>query len=296
MTILYSDSLDDLKYEVKDIPNKVYLDYQGNLLELLNKLSQESFFSLNNENYLITNPSFLFDKKLNKEIIDKIFNTNKSIYFLVHSDKLDGLNKEIEQNKNIKKVHISKKISLKDFEQILSKYNINFPSEETKKKFYEQAYQNKFFILNEIEKLMIYSSNNQLTEEAVNKLKITLFEENIFNLFTFFFKGNKTKFLKGYESLIQQKVSPITIINAFGAQLITAIVYKTCLLKQMNSTQIFKEAKIPIFQQIKMDFIKNIKKDKLINLINNLCLLDYNTKIKKVDQYTQVKIFFLKNI
>ena len=143
---------------------------------------------------------------------------------------------------------------------------------------------------------MIYSSNNQLTEEVVNKLKITLFEENIFNLFTFFFKENKTKFLKGYESLIQQKVSPITIINAFGAQLITAIVYKTCLLKQMNSTQIFKEAKIPIFQQIKMDFIKNIKKDKLINLINNLCLLDYNTKIKKVDQYTQVKIFFLKNI
>jgi len=221
------------------------------------------------------------------------YNKNNIIIFIVNAEKLDERKKITKLiNKVGKVINFNQKSDINEISKTLLKnYNIDYKSLALIK---EKLNNQNELAYSEIEKLITYKENSNITNEDINLViseypKIDFFEfiDNIIN--------KKTKeSIKTYQELLKLKEEPIKIIVTLANQF--RLMYQAKKLNESGYTEKDIATKLgehPYRVKLAIQKSRNYSDKDLLENLKRLGEININAKKGLVDSETSLELFIL---
>ena len=149
-------------------------------------------------------------------------------------------------------------------------------------------------ISNELEKLMLYHEDKNITYNSVKLLVSRNLEDNIFNLLNAFVVNDKKTLFSIYEDFMTLNEDEMRIISAISNKLEEILHTKILINKRCSKDDIAAYFKVkPGRAYYMIEAAKKISDDVVLSLINRISELDYNIKSGKIDKKLGLQLFIL---
>ncbi len=248
---------------------------------------------------IIENAYFFTSDKVEDDVSSKLekflnnYNQNNVIIFALNNEKLDERKKLTKLIKKVAKVIEcnNKKDSKELIKDLLKDYHIDYKNiENIKNKLNNQSE----LVNSEIEKLITYKENKEITEDDINNVicdypKIDFFEfiDNIIN-------KNIKESIKTYEELLKLKEEPIKIIVTLANQF--RLMYQAKKLNQNGYSEKDIASEIgehPYRVKLAILKAKNYSDSDLLENLKKLGEININAKKGLVDSANALELFIL---
>ena len=284
--------LDKIKDPDKEI---VKMDLTVNKLDdVLEELYTCNFLS-NVRVIILYNSLFIegdasFDKEIKK--IDKYLDEKTDNVFIMIANKI-STKKSISDL--IKKVNvIETEISL---EKLVSSNLDGFKMENrTTKYFISMCHNNSEKIINELNKLKAYKSddpNKFIAYEDIDKIVFKEYDDNIFDLVNAITARNKKKALELYQRLIEKEES-VVLIASIASKIRMLYSVKVMRDEKMKPVDIAEVLGVkPQAVTITMEQCDNFTNKRLLSLLYELSNIDYKSKTSTTNIDLEFKLFLM---
>jgi DNA polymerase-3 subunit delta len=149
-------------------------------------------------------------------------------------------------------------------------------------------------INNELEKLMLYHTDKNITYQSIKLLVTKNLEDNIFNLLNAFVANDKKTLFSIYEDFMTLNEDEMRIISAISNKLEEILYTKILMNKNAGKDEIATYFKVkPGRAYYMMEAARKIKEENLKSLIKRVSDLDYNIKSGKIDKKLGLQLFIL---
>jgi DNA polymerase-3 subunit delta len=149
-------------------------------------------------------------------------------------------------------------------------------------------------ISNELEKLMLYHDDKDITYNSVKLLVSRNLEDNIFNLLNAFVANDKKTLFSIYEDFMTLNEDEMRIISAISNKLEEILLTKVLIKRRCSKEDIATYFKVkPGRAYYMMEAAKKISESTIESLVNRITELDYNIKSGKIDKKLGLQLFIL---
>ena len=270
-------------------------------LDILNEMTTVSLLG-EQRMVIITEPEFLKQTYKHNHIVDKFSNYflddyQDTILVIISGDDLDyrlKINSVLKEKAIIKKIATIEKDNLGDW--IVKKLdNEDYKIDKSAVgELIERTDGDIMQINNELEKLMLYHTDKNITYQSVKLLVTKNLEDNIFNLLNAFVANDKKTLFSIYEDFMTLNEDEMRIISAISNKLEEILYTKILMNKNAGKDEIATYFKVkPGRAYYMMEAAKKIKEDNLKLLIKRVSDLDYNIKSGKIDKKLGLQLFIL---
>ena len=270
-------------------------------LEILNEMMTISLLG-EQRMVIITNPEFLKSSYKNNNIaerfIDYFENENLDTVLLICSET--DLDYKIKINSTLKSIANIKKIASIEGNDltswITSRLSCNGYKIDTVaiEELIQRTDGDIMAINNELEKLMLYQIDKNISYQTVKLLVSRNLDDNIFNLLNAFIANDKKSLFQIYEDFMTLNEDEMRIISAISNKL-EEILYTKVLIKQRKSKD-----EIAAYFKVKpgrayymIDAAKKISDNTIKSLIERITNLDFDIKSGKIDKKLGLQLFIL---
>lgn len=171
-------------------------------------------------------------------------------------------------------------------------------TEGAKQLFLQLTGLNLTVVLNELQKLVLYTGEGQtITEEVVSLLVARSLEQNVFSLVDAVVKQDSMKAMHLYRDLLQNNEEPIKILSLLATQF--RLIYHSKLLGNQGygQQQIAQSLKVHPFRiKLALQQSKLFSEDQLQAIMKELAEADYEMKMGKMDKSLILELFFLRTV
>lgn len=148
------------------------------------------------------------------------------------------------------------------------------------------------FLTNELDKLILYQENNQITQQDIDDIIIKITEESIWDLVDATLNNNKVAMLRITNDLINQKIDPVQIYITIASQyrfLLNVILYKNNGV--LSSELASKMGVHPYRVEKALEKLTRFDERMLFTLLDSLYELDVSVKTGRsvLDRETALK-------
>lgn len=275
--------------------------------DIVNLCSDSFLFGNENKRVIVVKNAFFFSGNKNTEkflfllnFLKKEINKNVILFFFVYEDNIDTKNifyKECKKNNS----SFESLFLLKEYEwknkiviPLIKQKKINICDENVVKIISNRTKKNFASLVNEINKLKLYNDNISL--ELADKIISTSDEDNFFSFFNAFINEEKIKSIKILANILEnKKISPNTLLSMMISNFRFLYMCNFLFNKNNNYVDIAKKLKT---NEIRIKLLlkngKNIKNKNIINILNDLYLIDRNTKNGKINCQLAIELFVIK--
>lgn len=289
------------EHMIDDFNISSYNFIDSNPLEILNEVTTISLFG-EKRMVVVSNPELLKNTYKNADVVNKYINYFKSqnedtiLVFLCNFP----LNESLEINKILLSYATYKKIdeitgdNLLDWikKSCLEKgYKIDdFSANE----LIERTSSDTMSIMNELDKLMLYNNDKNITLKSVKLLVSKGLEDNIYNLLNAFLAHDSKKLLEIYDDFVTLNEDEMRIISSINNKL-EEIMYTKVLLNQgLGKEQIASYFKVkPGRAYYMIEAARKMNDYVLKDLIKRITDLDYKIKTGTIDKRLGFQLFIL---
>lgn len=149
-------------------------------------------------------------------------------------------------------------------------------------------------INNELEKLMLYHEDKNITYNSVKLLVSRNLDDNIFNLLNAFVANDKKALFSIYEDFMTLNEDEMRIISAISNKLEEILLTKVLINKKCSKDDIATYFKVkPGRAYYMMEAAKKISDNVLLSLVSRITELDCNIKTGKIDKKLGLQLFIL---
>ncbi|MGL4800547.1 MAG: DNA polymerase III subunit delta [Cellulosilyticaceae bacterium] len=153
------------------------------------------------------------------------------------------------------------------------------------------------YMMGEIEKLVGYCGEQEVTKEAIQSVCIFSLEQRVFELLKEISKKNTTTALSIYNRLIESKESPIGILVLIARQYRMLMQVKYLVKQRMPSKQIAQVVGLPFFVAKELEEESGRLTFKQLQTILDLCLeSDVAIKTGKMEQVKCIELLIMSCI
>ena len=270
-------------------------------LEILNEMMTVSLLG-EQRMVIISNPEFLKSTYKNNNIVERFIdyfeNENEDTLLLICSEtELDykvKINSVLKSKANIKKIASIEGNDLTSWitNRLSSNgYKIDSVAIE---ELIQRTDGDIMTINNELEKLMLYQTDKNISYQTVKLLVSRNLEDNIFNLLNAFIANDKKVLFQIYEDFMTLNEDEMRIISAISNKL-EEILYTKVLVKQRKSKDdiaaYFKVKPGRAYYMI--EAARKISDNTLKSLIERITNLDFDIKSGKMDKKLGLQLFIL---
>ena len=294
LKIIKERSVDDF-----NISSYNFLDSEP--LDILNEMTTVSLLG-EQRMVIITEPEFLKQTYKHNHIVDKFANYflddyQDTIIVIISEDDLDyrlKINSILKEKAIIKKIATIEKDNLSDW--IIKRLdNEGYKIDKSAVgELIERTDGEIMQINNELEKLMLYHTDKNITYQSVKLLVTKNLEDNIFNLLNAFIANDKKSLFQIYEDFMTLNEDEMRIISAISNKL-EEILYTKVLVKQRKSKD-----EVAAYFKVKpgrayymIDAAKKISDNTIKSLIERITNLDFDIKSGKIDKKLGLQLFIL---
>ena len=270
-------------------------------LEILNEMMTISLLG-EQRMVIISNPEFLKSTYKNTMIVEKFLdyfqNENEDTILVILSDSdLDyriKINAILKEKANIKKLAAIEGADLNTW--ITSRLSNNGYKIEVSAlaELVERTDGDISLINNELEKLMLYQTDKNISYNTVKLLVSRNLEDNIFNLLNAFVENDKKTLFQIYEDFMTLNEDEMRIISAISNKLEEILYTKILINKKLNKDEIATYFKVkPGRAYYMMAAAKKISDSTIMSLLERISNLDYEIKSGKIDKKLGLQLFIL---
>lgn len=303
--VLFGSEVNLIKRKINEIINKYKIEniikYDFDTVNILDILDEVNYVDLFNDKKLLIVSNFSFKKIKEieeKEFIKYIDNMNDNVIILKCIDsKLDErktLTKKLREKCSIEEI---KKLNYKELEEYVSsifKENKKKITNIQIKKILSMGEYNDDFVINEIDKLILYKiGEDEITDEDIDEVISKNPEKEIFKLTDSVLKKDIRGVFDSYKILVSADMDQIEIISNLSNQF--RLLYQVKLLSEtMNLNDItFKLKGNPYVIKKIFGNINNYTYDEILDNIYKLSTADINIKVDGMDKGKILETFFL---
>ena len=270
-------------------------------LEILNEMTTVSLLG-EERMVVISEPEFLKSTYKNTTIVDKFINyfldeNQDTIVVIITEADLDY---RIKINSVLKEKATIKKIAAIEGDNLAS-WIVNRLKNEGYKidnsavnELIERTEGDIMQLNNELDKLMLYHTDKNITYASVKLLVSRNLEDNIFNLLNAFVSNDKKSLFSIYEDFMTLNEDEMRIISAISNKLEEILYTKMLINKKLGKDEIASYFRVkPGRAYYMMEAAKKISDDNIKALIERITELDFNIKSGKIDKKLGLQLFIL---
>ena len=303
--VLFGEEVNLIKRKINEIINKYKIEniikYDYDTVNILDILDEVNYVDLFNDKKLLIVSNFSFKKikeKEEKEFIKYIDNMNENVIILKCIDsKLDerkSLTKKLREKCSIEEIKKLNYKELEDYASSIFKENKKKITNIQIKKILSMGEYNDDFVINEIDKLILYKiGEDEITDEDIDEVISKNPEKEIFKLTDSVLKKDIRGVFDSYKILVSADMDQIEIISNLSNQF--RLLYQVKLLSEtMNLNDItFKLKGNPYVIKKIFGNINNYTYDEILDNIYKLSTADINIKVDGMDKGKILETFFL---
>ena len=270
-------------------------------LEIINEMMTVSLLG-EERLVIITNPEFLKSTYKNTAIVEKFLeyfqNENEDTILVIFSDTdLESkvkINTVLKEKANIKKLASIEGADLNTW--VISRLASNGYKIESSalSELIERTDGDISLINNELEKLMLYQTDKNISFNTVKLLVSRNLEDNIFNLLNAFVANDKKALFQIYEDFMTLNEDEMRIISAISNKLEEILYTKILLNRRVSKEDIATYFKVkPGRAYYMMEAARKISDNSIKSLLNRISNLDYEIKSGKIDKKLGLQLFIL---
>lgn len=287
--------------QIEDFNISSYNFLDSEPLEILNEMTTVSLLG-EERMVVISEPEFLKSTYKNTTIVDKFINyfldeNQDTIVVIITEADLDY---RIKINSVLKEKATIKKIAAIEGDNLAS-WIVNRLKNEGYKidnsavnELIERTEGDIMQLNNELDKLMLYHTDKNITYASVKLLVSRNLEDNIFNLLNAFVSNDKKSLFSIYEDFMTLNEDEMRIISAISNKLEEILYTKMLINKKLGKDEIASYFRVkPGRAYYMMEAAKKISDDNIKALIERITELDFNIKSGKIDKKLGLQLFIL---
>jgi DNA polymerase-3 subunit delta len=289
------------KYQIDDFNISSYNFLDSNPLEILSEIKTVSLFG-EKRMVVVSNPELLKNTYKNIDVVNKYINYFKNpnldtvLVFICNfplTESLD-INQVLLANATYKVIADIKGDDLLGFIKELCNEKGYKIDDFAITELIERTSSDTSAIMNELDKLMLYNDDKNITLKSVKLLVNKGLEDNIFNLLNAFLAHDSKKLLEIYDDFITLNEDEMRIISSINNKL-EEIMYTKVLMNQgLSKDQIASYFKVkPGRAYYMMEAARKMNDSVLKDLINRITELDYKIKSGLIDKRLGFQLFLL---
>ena len=270
-------------------------------LEILNEMTTVSLLG-EERMVIISEPEFLKSTYKNNNIVEKFINyfeneNPDTILLILSNSDLDyriKINSVLKSKAQIKKITGIEGDDLATW--ITNKLKVEgYKIDSTAVlELIERTDSDIMQINNELEKLMLYQEDKNISYNTVRLLVSRNLEDNIFNLLNAFVANDKKTLFALYEDFMALNEDEMRIISAITNKIEEILYTKVLLSQRLGKDEIATYFKVkPGRAYYMMQAAKKISESSLMSLIERITDLDYKIKSGKIDKKLGLQLFIL---
>ena len=270
-------------------------------LEIINEMMTVSLLG-EERLVIITNPEFLKSTYKNSNIVERFINyfeneNTDTILVIFSESDLDyklKINSVLKSKANIKKISAIEGNDLNSW--IINRLNsFGFKIDSVAlTELIERTDGDIMLINNELEKLMLYQTDKNISYNTVKLLVSRNLEDNIFNLLNAFVANDKKTLFQIYEDFMVLNEDEMRIISAISNKLEEILYTKMLVNRRMSKDDIATYFKVkPGRAYYMIEAAKKINDNTIKNLIERIAKLDFDIKSGKIDKKLGLQLFIL---
>ena len=270
-------------------------------LEILNEMMTISLLG-EQKMVIITNPEFLKSTYKNANVVQKYIdyfeNENQDTILMICCDY--DLDYKIQINSTLKSIAKIKKISLVEGNDLSSwiverlKVNCYKIDSTAIAELIERTDGDMMLINNELEKLMLYQTDKNISYQTVQLLVSRNLEDNIFNLLNAFVANDKKSLFQIYEDFMTLNEDEMRIISAISNKLEEILYTKILVNRRVSKEDIATYFKVkPGRAYYMIEAARKISDSSIKSLIERITNLDLDIKSGKIDKKLGLQLFIL---
>lgn len=270
-------------------------------LEIINEMMTVSLLG-EERLVIITNPEFLKSTYKNSNIVERFINyfeneNTDTILVIFSESDLDyklKINSVLKSKANIKKISAIEGNDLNSW--IINRLNsFGFKIDSVAlTELIERTDGDIMLINNELEKLMLYQTDKNISYNTVKLLVSRNLEDNIFNLLNAFVANDKKTLFQIYEDFMTLNEDEMRIISAISNKLEEILYTKMLVNRRMSKDDIATYFKVkPGRAYYMIEAAKKINDNTIKNLIERITKLDFDIKSGKIDKKLGLQLFIL---
>ncbi|MDD2489989.1 MAG: DNA polymerase III subunit delta [Bacilli bacterium] len=289
-----NDDPNIVKYDMCEVTIKTIIDDACTL----SLFSDQKIIIAQNSDFLTTSKNNFNELEIN-ELIKYLNNYNKQvvIIFVVNTDKLDmrkKIVKELKQKAIVKEFKALKERELLNYARHKLQKNNYVINDKTLNLLISRVNYNLSFLVNELDKLMLYKDEEKvITEQDVKELTPASMFDNIFDLTNAVMNKDLTKILSIYQQLLTKGEEPIMMLVTLANQF--RLIYQTKRLIKLGYSErdIIIKLKVHPYR-IKLASQIKIDEEILLTYLEQLADLDLKIKTGQIDKKIGLELFFLQ--
>ena len=270
-------------------------------LEIINEMMTVSLLG-EGRMVIISNPEFLKSTYKNTTVVEKFINyfenENEYTVLVIYSDTdLDykiKINSVLKSKANIKKISSIEGDNLNTW--IINRLNeFGYKIDPTAiVELIDRTDGDIMTINNELEKLMLYQTDKNISYNTVKLLVSRNLEDNIFNLLNAFVANDKKALFQIYEDFMTLNEDEMRIISAISNKLEEILYTKILVNKRTSKDDIAAYFKVkPGRAYYMIEAARKINDNTIKNLIERITKLDFDIKSGKIDKKLGLQLFIL---
>ena len=270
-------------------------------LEILNEMMTVSLLG-EQRMVIISNPEFLKSTYKNNSVVEKFSdyfeNENEDTILVICSDfDLDykvKINSILKSKANIKKIATIEGADLSSWITSRLSNNGYKIDRSALEELIERTDGDISLINNELEKLMLYQTDKNITYNTVKLLVSRNLEDNIFNLLNAFVANDKKTLFQIYEDFMTLNEDEMRIISAISNKLEEILYTKILLNRRVSKEDIATYFKVkPGRAYYMMEAARKMSDSSIKSLLERITNLDYEIKSGKIDKKLGLQLFIL---
>ena len=270
-------------------------------LEILNEMMTVSLLG-EQRMVIISNPEFLKSTYKNNSVVEKFSdyfeNENEDTILVICSDfDLDykvKINSILKSKANIKKIVTIEGADLSSWISSRLSNNGYKIDRSALEELIERTDEDISLINNELEKLMLYQTDKNITYNTVKLLVSRNLEDNIFNLLNAFVANDKKTLFQIYEDFMTLNEDEMRIISAISNKLEEILYTKILLNRRVSKEDIATYFKVkPGRAYYMMEAARKMSDSSIKSLLERITNLDYEIKSGKIDKKLGLQLFIL---
>ena len=289
------------EHQIDDFNISSYNFLDSNPLEILNEVTTVSLFG-EKRMVVVTNPELLINTYKNIDVVNKYINyfnnpnDDTILVFMCNftlSETLD-INQILLKNAKYKVIAEIKGDDLAGWiKEICAEKGFKI-DDFAITELIDRTSADTMNIMNELEKLMLYNDDKNISLKSVKLLVNKGLEDNIYNLLNAFLAHDSRKLLEIYDDFVTLNEDEMRIIASINNKLEEIMYTKVLLSQGLGKEQIASYFKVkPGRAYYMMEAARKMNDYILKDLINRLTELDYKIKSGLIEKRLGFQLFIL---
>ena len=226
------------------------------------------------------------------------YNPDNCLIFLVYSDSLDGRKKINKLLSKHEVIEVKKKDTVDLKEYVINYFNKDCYKIEDVNYFLEVVGSNIFNIMNECDKLKMYSLDDKIIHnEDIDRVCVSSFEEEIFSLVDAIVERDKLKSFRLLEGFLHKNYDEMQIIMILASQFRFFFQVKRLLSQNKSEGDIAKILGVnPYRVKFTVRKLYSFSESMIISCIKGIAKMDYDVKLGFMDKRVALEMFLLEKV